>query len=436
MTPLAWWPKTSSTFKPKDRPKTPPGKLRRAEYAGYETWLQFKAAYGLYLEESTTTVDHTAYAQWIEGGVLGSSAFHYDAQNLTAVINLSSITTTRSISSPEDALQSPPSHLYALDVEDLADFTADDVLQAWENRALTCGSQEAAAEMFALYRVLIGDDEFYAGATTYLYHPDVLGIFTALAKAEATIQEGLIELAVVDVPAPLTDTPPEPIEAQLLSLTDIRGLGTEQLKSAWANRPDSFATLEAAAETLSILRSLNSVQHEKPSYRLMMDHELIQELEDSLPNESQASAPSPTVELTMLRVDRRTVRTQVSVIRPGQSYFRATMLARYGGECCISGCRVDTLLEAAHIIPYRGDQSDDASNGLLLRVDLHRLFDAHLVTINPATLTVEVANSVDDAGYQAFHGNRLFVYSPKPRILFLESHYQAFKASEKRATDR
>ncbi len=426
MTTLARGPKTSPTSKSKPKSKIPPGRLRRPQYAGYETWLQFREAYALYLDESTKDVDHTAYAQWIDGGVLGSSAFHHDAQTLTGTINFSSFTTSRSVSSPEDAFQTHPTHLYALDVEDLVDFTGDDVLHAWENRDYSCGSQEAAAEMFALYRVLIGDDEFYAGATTYLYHPDVLAIFTAIDEAEATIQEVLIDPVVVDVPEPVTDTLPESFEAPLLGLADIRDLSTEQLKSAWANRPDSFASLEAAAETLAILRSLNSAQLEKSSYRLMMDHELIQELEDSLPSESEASAPSPSVELAMLKVDRRTVRTQVSVIRPGQGNFRTTMLARYGGECCISGCRVDTLLEAAHIIPYRGDQTDDVSNGLLLRVDLHRLFDAHLITINPVTLRVEVANSVDDAGYQAFNGKRMFVFSPKPRILFLESHFLKF----------
>lgn len=57
------------------------------------------------------------------------------------------------------------------------------------------------------------------------------------------------------------------------------------------------------------------------------------------------------------------------------------MLERYGAECCITGCTVDTLLEAAHIIPYRGDQTNDVTNGLLLRVDLHRLFDAHLLSM-------------------------------------------------------
>jgi hypothetical protein len=431
MTTLARGRKPTPTSKATAKPKKPPGRLNGAQYAGYETWLQFKVAYGLYLDESTRTADHAAYAQWFDGGLLGSRAFHHDAQSLTSTINLSSLITTRTDSVIEEDFSTHPTHLFALDVDDLSEFAGEDVLKAWESRAYSCGSQEAAAEMFALYRVLIGDDEFYAGATTYLYHPDVLAIFTPTTEAEATIQEVLVDLEVVHVPARVIDTLQELVEAPLLSLADVRNLSIEELKSAWANRPDSFASLEAAAETLAILRSLNSAEPTKQPYRLMMDHELIQELEDSLPNESHASAPSATVELAMLKVDRRTVRTQVSVIRPGQGNFRATMLDRYGGECCISGCKVDTLLEAAHIIPYRGDQSDDATNGLLLRVDLHRLFDAHLITINPATLTVEVAKSLDDAGYQCYHGKRMFIHSPKPRILFLESHHQTFKESSK-----
>ncbi|MBK3453245.1 HNH endonuclease [Pseudomonas sp. MF6754] len=363
---------------------------------------------------------------------MGAYAFHQDAQNLNLEIAFSRLSTPRFIPAPEDASSRFPPHLYALDVVDLVDFTSEDVLQAWDYRAQSCGSQEAAAELLALYRVLNGDDEFYAGWITYLYHPDVLAIFNQVAEEGATTQAVMVDLEVLVAPDPIIETRHEPTEIALLRLAEIPDLTTDQLKSAWANRPDSFASLEAAAETLAILRSLNSTQPMKPTFRLMMDHELVRELEDSLSHEIQATTPSPTTELAMLKVDRRTVRTQVTVIRPGQGNFRATMLARYGGECCISGCRVDTLLEAAHIIPYRGDQSDDATNGLLLRVDLHRLFDAHLVTINPATLQVEVDRSVEDTGYQAFHGKRMFLYSPKPRVLFLESHYQAFKGASKR----
>ncbi|WP_234451326.1 HNH endonuclease [Pseudomonas sp. MF6754] len=432
MTTLARGSKITPRSKGKSKPKKPAGRVTRAQYAGYETWLQFRDAYGLYLDEFSKNEDRSAYTQWLDGGIMGAYAFHQDAQNLNLEIAFSRLSTPRFIPAPEDASSRFPPHLYALDVVDLVDFTSEDVLQAWDYRAQSCGSQEAAAELLALYRVLNGDDEFYAGWITYLYHPDVLAIFNQVAEEGATTQAVMVDLEVLVAPDPIIETRHEPTEIALLRLAEIPDLTTDQLKSAWANRPDSFASLEAAAETLAILRSLNSTQPMKPTFRLMMDHELVRELEDSLSHEIQATTPSPTTELAMLKVDRRTVRTQVTVIRPGQGNFRATMLARYGGECCISGCRVDTLLEAAHIIPYRGDQSDDATNGLLLRVDLHRLFDAHLVTINPATLQVEVDRSVEDTGYQAFHGKRMFLYSPKPRVLFLESHYQAFKGASKR----
>lgn len=414
----------------KSKPKKPSGRFNSSPYAGYESWLQFKRAYAHYLDEHAGTSDHGPYAPWDDGGQQGLHALQREAYPFTSIRNLTSVITAQPVSKPDPNLSTAPTHLYALEIEDLDDFTTEDILHAWEARAQSCGSQEAAAEMFALYQVLIGEDDLYAGATAYLYHPQVLSIFTPAAETEAAVQEVLVNLDGAGIPDQAIDPLPEAAEAEPLSLADICNLSTDQLKSAWTNRPDSFASLEAAAETLSILRSLKAAEPTKPSYRQMMEHALILELEDSLPYEGRASAaaPSPTVELAILTVDRRTTRTQVSVTRPGQSSFRSDMLNRFGGECCISGCRVETLLEAAHIIPYRGDQSDDVTNGLLLRVDLHRLFDAHLVTINPNTFTVEVANSVEDTGYQAYHGQRLFVFSPKPRILFLENHYRAFKA--------
>lgn len=432
MTTLARGRKITPRYKGKSKPNKPAGRVTRAQYAGYETWLQFRDAYGLYLDEFSKNEDRSAYFQWLDGGIMGAYAFHQDAQNLNLEIIFSRPITPKFIHVPEVPRSTFPPHLYALDIVDLNDFTSEDIREAWDYRAESCGSQEAAAELLALYRVLNGNDEYYAGWITYLYHSDVLAIFNHVVEEGATTHEVMVDLEMLVEPDQMIETRHEPTETALLYLADIPDLTTDQLKSAWANRPDSFASLEAAAETLAILRSLNLTQPMKPTFRAMMDHELVRELEDSLSHEIQATTPSSTIELAMLKVDRRTVRTQVTVIRPGQGNFRATMLARYGGECCISGCRVDTLLEAAHIIPYRGDQSDDASNGLLLRVDLHRLYDAHLVTINPATLQVEVDRSLDDAGYQAFHGKRMFVYSPKPRVLFLESHYQAFKGASKR----
>src|SRR5690606_35764594 len=59
--------------------------------------------------------------------------------------------------------------------------------------------------------------------------------------------------------------------------------------------------------------------------------------------------------------------------RQGQGAFRAMILDAYGQRCAISGCNAIAVLEAAHILPYRGEHTHRVDNGLLLRSDLHTL---------------------------------------------------------------
>lgn len=69
------------------------------------------------------------------------------------------------------------------------------------------------------------------------------------------------------------------------------------------------------------------------------------------------------------------------VLRQGQVLFRDTLLRAYEGRCAVTGCDVLETLEAAHILPYRGEHTNAPNNGLLLRVDLHTLFDLGLIAI-------------------------------------------------------
>lgn len=55
----------------------------------------------------------------------------------------------------------------------------------------------------------------------------------------------------------------------------------------------------------------------------------------------------------------------------------------YGGACAVSHEHSLPVLEAAHIRPYGADGSHEVANGLLLRADIHRLFDAGYVTVTP-----------------------------------------------------
>lgn len=93
--------------------------------------------------------------------------------------------------------------------------------------------------------------------------------------------------------------------------------------------------------------------------------------------------------------DREEIKRYI-VWRRGQPEFRQKLLNAYGCRCAITGCVSEEALEAAHIKPYSDTQNNDPTNGLLLRADIHTLFDRHLIGIDPETMTVCVAPSLID----------------------------------------
>ncbi len=74
--------------------------------------------------------------------------------------------------------------------------------------------------------------------------------------------------------------------------------------------------------------------------------------------------------------------------RRGQQRFRDALIDAYEGRCAITGCQVLDVLEAAHITPYLGPETNHVTNGLLLRADLHTLFDTDLIAVDPETRKV------------------------------------------------
>lgn len=76
------------------------------------------------------------------------------------------------------------------------------------------------------------------------------------------------------------------------------------------------------------------------------------------------------------------------------------------GCCAITGCTALEVLEAAHIVPYRGDHTHRVDNGLLLRVDLHTLFDCQLLWITHEH-TVELAPSLLATHYASLAGRSI-----------------------------
>jgi hypothetical protein len=110
------------------------------------------------------------------------------------------------------------------------------------------------------------------------------------------------------------------------------------------------------------------------------------------------------------------------VRRQGQPAFRQGLLELYSGACAFSGCNVEEILDAAHIIPYGGPDTNHPQNGLLLRTDLHALFDFGLLTVDTRTMTIVVASRLAGTEYEVFSGKQIRVPSetsfwPSPAAL-------------------
>ncbi|CAD5937613.1 GUN4 domain-containing protein [Planktothrix agardhii] len=99
--------------------------------------------------------------------------------------------------------------------------------------------------------------------------------------------------------------------------------------------------------------------------------------------------------------------------RRGQPKFRQELLEAYNYRCAITGCNAEEALEAAHIIPYCETEDNAIYNGLLLRADIHTLFDLNLIAIAPGdnypedveNLTIHIAPSLRQTSYGELHNN-------------------------------
>lgn len=74
-------------------------------------------------------------------------------------------------------------------------------------------------------------------------------------------------------------------------------------------------------------------------------------------------------------------RELIALGRIGQAEFRRQLLLRFGPVCAITGPQPERSLHAAHVIPFAKSARHELAGGLLLRADLHALFDAGLIAI-------------------------------------------------------
>ena len=117
-------------------------------------------------------------------------------------------------------------------------------------------------------------------------------------------------------------------------------------------------------------------------------------------------------------------------VRLGQGAFRVLVTDAYSRKCAITNEKTLPVLEAAHIKPYVDSGPHFISNGILLRADIHKLFDCGYLTIT-TEFKVEVSSKIKEEfsngkEYYQYHGKELGVLpirnADKPEKRFIEWH--------------
>ncbi|MHB8878606.1 MAG: HNH endonuclease, partial [Myxococcaceae bacterium] len=129
------------------------------------------------------------------------------------------------------------------------------------------------------------------------------------------------------------------------------------------------------------------------------------ELEEAEPLDASDADVLPTFDPSAIEDGRERVAREIA-IRRGQAAFRQQLLATYGC-CAMTGCTVEAALEAAHIVRYQGPGTNHPTNGLLLRADVHTLFDFGLLAVDAAALSILVAASLSGTEYAGLGGQPL-----------------------------
>jgi len=125
--------------------------------------------------------------------------------------------------------------------------------------------------------------------------------------------------------------------------------------------------------------------------------------------------------------DARVRELRAMVIREGQGIFRVQLLGAYDWRCAMTDCAVVEILEAAHIKPYLGRNTNRIDNGLLLRADIHTLFDKGLIWVDE-NLLIQMSDRLQGSEYAYLTGRALrvpVVQEERPHPDHLAAHRKA-----------
>lgn len=122
--------------------------------------------------------------------------------------------------------------------------------------------------------------------------------------------------------------------------------------------------------------------------------------------------------------------------RPEQQVFREEIRRNYRDRCAVTGCATPAALEAAHIGTSKGSDNNSPSNGILLRSDIHALFDRLLITLSADGGMIDVSPELDDPGY-GYLGSAVVTQPAQspPSKENIQSHRHLFAERQRKRTE-
>lgn len=187
-----------------------------------------------------------------------------------------------------------------------------------------------------------------------------------------------------------------------------------------------------------IINSESSGIHVPDDVASHLETRLASCLPRSRPSIAADEADNPTFDPESTRNEHERAIRAVR-IRRGQPQFRESLLNAYGGRCAVTGCPITDVLEAAHISPYAGEHTNTINNGLLLRADIHTLFDCNLLAIHPTTREIVISSELEGSTYAKLAGRKIRQptqpeFGPNGR--HLRTRFADFQASRRATSPR
>lgn len=137
----------------------------------------------------------------------------------------------------------------------------------------------------------------------------------------------------------------------------------------------------------------------------------------------------PTVRFTVADVRSREItgghRTATARVRVGQAAFRNRLLEQFDDVCALTGPAPRQVLEAAHLYRFADSGRHHDDGGLLLRKDVHRLFDLGQIAVDPGTLQIDIDDDLLPFGdYARLQGKTLQVTTTSGHLRWLREHWR------------